>query len=157
MSLLSSLIKLSPAVAAPVIGGGIFAINFQDQNTIQLEEVEYELSSITEAPKPLPQGRAGRQHKARDVRMDYSLTGGSGGCNIYVIQDHEDGGDSLIFRSFQKYDNLESAKQSISPKPTTVEESDRVKCGNGKHIYLYKKFGDTWAWKAGDEAPINNT
>ncbi|CBY92817.1 hypothetical protein HF1_08090 [Mycoplasma haemofelis str. Langford 1] len=156
MSYLSSLIKLSPVVAAPAVGGGIFATNFQDtktQDTLELEILENELKPAPESPKPLPQGRPGRKWEVSGVQPVYSASGGSGSCHIYVLADHEDLGGSLIFRSSNKYNNLEEAEKSIQSLSGHIENKNHITCNN-KKWYLYKKFNGGWTFKVGDQEPV---
>ncbi|AEG73146.1 hypothetical protein MHF_0888 [Mycoplasma haemofelis Ohio2] len=156
MSYLSSLIKLSPVVAAPAVGGGIFATNFQDtktQDTLELEILENELKPAPQPPKPLPRGKLGRRWSVHNVSQVYSSTGNGGACHIYVLEDHEDHTDSLIFRSFQKYNNLDEAKRAISAKGGSITSQHLVQCNN-KNFYLYKGYGGNWAFKMGDQAPV---
>ncbi|CBY92816.1 hypothetical protein HF1_08080 [Mycoplasma haemofelis str. Langford 1] len=156
MAILSTLIKLSPVVAAPTIGAGFLAVHFEGtpmEEILPIEEVDNTPVAPLQPKRSSAPGKAGRRWSVRNVKQIYSSQGSGGACHLYVLEDHEDHTDSLIFRSYQKYDNLESAKQAISAQRGSITNQHLVQCNN-KKFYLYRGYGGGWTFKMGEEEPV---
>ncbi|AEG73145.1 hypothetical protein MHF_0887 [Mycoplasma haemofelis Ohio2] len=157
MAILSTLIKLSPVVAAPTIGAGFLAVHFEGtpmEEILPIEEVDNTPAAPLQPKRSSAPGKAGRKYTSGRVNTVYGTVNNTGRCNIYALEDQEDQTNSLIFRFFKKYDNLQKVQEYVRSKGGNLERTDHIGCNNNQHVYVYEAYRGHWTFKMGEREPI---